>query len=212
MIGLYTALFGPYDRDLSTPYPGTLFTDQAVERGGWEVVRVDSPHPDPRYASRYYFDQSCKAMPDYEYTVMHGGNSQLKVSPADLVALLPDDIDIAVCKHPRRSVYKEAEACIRMGKDDAEVINYQMSRYRGQRFPVNFSLSACILMVRRNTPRLAEFEAFWWNEVKSGSCRDQLSFDYSRWKLDMPIFYLPKHWRNYITSVAHKRGKKDSRP
>ena len=52
---------------------------------------------------------------------------------------------------------------------------------------------------------LAAFEAFWWNEVKNGSCRDQLSFDYARWKLDMPIHYLPNHWRDYLMLGKHTR-------
>lgn len=208
MIGVYSALFGVYDDPPPITYDGVLFTDQDISPEGWDVRRVDAPHEDTRYASRFYFDQSCRVMPDCEYTIMHGANNYLKSEPVKILkhADLPRSIDIAVCKHPRGSVYEETEACIRMGKDDALVINEQMARYRDEGFPESFPLSACIIMVRRNTPRLAEFEAFWWNEVKNGSCRDQLSFDYARWKLGVDVRYLPHHWRSYLKVARHKNN------
>lgn len=194
MIGVYTALFGAYDK----PHPPRfedvdyiLFTDQTIKAPGWQVKRVERPHSDPRYASRYFFANSCACVPEYEYSIMHGANGELYAPPGELVARLPADVDIAAFAHPTRSnVYQEARACIRMRKDSQEVIEAQMDRYRAEDFPESVRLSACILLVRRNTPRLAEFEATWWEETQSGSCRDQLSFDYVRWKMGIDVHYL----------------------
>lgn len=202
---IYTALFGPYDAPQPASYGGALFTDQDISPDGWDVRQVEAPHEDPRYASRYYFDQSHLALPDAEYTIMHGANARLRVAPETLIDLLPDGVDIAACRHPRANTYEEAEACIRMRKDDKETIRAQMERYRDYGFPESFPLSACIILVRRNTPALATFERFWWHEVKHGSCRDQLSFDYARWRLDVPVFYLPHHWKHYLDLKRHKR-------
>lgn len=208
MIGVYTALFGPYDNPLSPYYSSAdfvLFTDQPGHFDGWRVERVEPPHEDPRYASRYYFDQSCRVMPDYEYTIMHGANARLTTPPEELVKVLPDDVDIACFPHRhRQNVYQEAEVC-KGRKDKADVIDAQISRYKSEGLPVDVRLSACILLVRRNTPRLREFEDFWWNEVKNGSCRDQLSFDYSRWKLGVDVVRLPTAAYGSIFKVSRHK-------
>jgi hypothetical protein len=204
MIGIYTALFGNYDNLLPTKFGGIVFTDQDIGVDGWEVHQVSLPHPDPRYSSRFYFTQSSYVMPQYEYTIMHGANSQLIMKPDDLVAMLPPDIDIGVFRHPHRdNVYDEAKACIKYRKDKKEIIETQMSRYRDEDFDGD-GLSACILIVRRNTPKLQQFETMWWSEVVHNSCRDQLSFDYCRWKLDIPVFYLPLGWNRVFRVGKHK--------
>lgn len=208
MIGIYTALFGKYDQPKPAPWPDSfLFTDQKVKAEGWQIVNVNPPHTDVRYASRYYFDQSCLVMPDYEYTIMHGGNAQLKLSPEEMIKFLPPDVDMACCKHHHRStVWQEAEAVIRMHKDTRDKVEPQMDRYRAEGFPGD-DLSACIILVRRNTPRMAEFETMWWNEVKNGSVRDQLSFDYCLWKLKFQVVKLPGTWHNYLNLQKHANGK-----
>lgn len=203
MIGVYTALFGNYDTLLPALHGGIVFTDQNITIPFWQMRYVTLPYRDPRYESRYYFDRSCLVMPDYEYTIMHGANAQLVMSPVDLVAKLPADIDIGLFRHPHRdNVYDEAEACIAYRKDKEEVIEKQMDRYQDEGFDGK-NLSACILMVRRNTSRLQEFEAMWWGEVNRGSCRDQLSFDYCRWKLGMPVYYLPFGWNEVFKVGKH---------
>ena len=212
MIAVYTALFGPYDQVMEPYYQQhydrvsfILFTDQQVKLGGWQVKRVDRPHPDPRYASRYFFDQSSLVLPEYDYTIMHGANARLTMPPAKIVEYLPDDIDIACFAHPhRQTVYEESEACIRYKKDSYGVVDAQMRRYADEGFPKDFRLSACILLVRRNTERLREFETMWWKEVRRGSCRDQLSFDYCRWRTGIEIVYLPG---NPFQSPIFKVGK-----
>jgi len=195
-IAVYTTLFGPYDHILPALHDEAdyiLFTDQeGVEAPGWQVRQVKRPHPDGCYASRFYFDQASMVLPEYYLTIMHGANAQLIMPPCGLVAMLRPDHDIACFAHAHRTnVYEEAKACIRFRKDDKAVIQRQMERYRMAHFPESVRLSTCGLLVRRNTRRLRQFEAAWWAEVQAGSCRDQLSFDYCRWRLGMPITRIP---------------------
>jgi len=212
-IGVYAAMFGYYDDSPRATFPTTLFTDQNVNPPGWNVVNVKAPCRDNSYSSRYYFNQSCLVMPDYEFTIMHSSAAHITASPERFLELLPNGIDIACWKHPHReNVYQEADACIRFGKDKPEIINAQMERYRAEGFPESVVLSACILLVRRNTPELREFETFWWNEVKNGSCRDQLSFDYTRWKLGIPIARIPgdPYLRSDLFKVKSHLSRKKS--
>lgn len=203
MITIYSALFGPYDILHPTIYNSTLFTDQKITGDGWHIEQVEKPHEDDRKAARYYFDQS--HLIDSEYTIMHGANAILKVHPSDMIKYL-GDCDWACCAHPRGNVYDEAKAVIRMRKDKSEIVNPQMDRYRSEGFSGN-DLSALIIVVRRNTDRLKEFEQALWQEVKENSHRDQLAFDYMRWKMDFPIARLPDHWNNYIELYRHNRKK-----
>ena len=197
MIAVYTAIFGDYDTLKAPLFIDTLvdyivFTDapHLVTPFPWQVRTVTAPHSNPGKASRFYFDQSCRALPEYKYTVMHGANALLNCEASYLLSFLRGN-DIAAFRHPHRNnVYDEQKVIIQMGKDRAENTTAQMQRYRSEGFP-GTTLTACTLLVRRNTPALRQFEDLWWEEVRNGSYRDQLSFDYCRWRLDMGVSYLP---------------------
>lgn len=201
-IAVYTAHFGQYD---TPPYPPAVpsadvdfiyFTDQLPESVStpWQVRLVAPPVSNPKHASRYYFDQSTVVLPDHTYTIMHGANAHLLVSAESLIETYMPRFspDIAMFRHPHRScLYKEVDAVVMLHKDVIENITPQIERYRTDGFPEHFGLSACTFIIRRNTPALEEFEQAWWQEVSTGSHRDQLSFDYVRWKLNFPITYIP---------------------
>ena len=195
-IAVYTAIFGSYDtlRPVTVIDPDVdyiCFTDTPINPPApWQVRVVDLPHPDPRYASRYYFDQSTIVLPDYDYTIMHGGNAALTVLPAIILSFV-QDTDIAAFIHPhRKSVYEEPSVCAMMGKGDSVQMAAQVKRYSADGFS-GVPFSACTMLVRCNTPAIQEFEQLWWSEVVNGSHRDQLSFDYCRWKYGLPITYIP---------------------
>lgn len=194
---VYTALFVNYDVlrapaviDDDADY--IVFTDvlMAVPEP-WQRRVVSVPCADPRKASRYYFDQSVLVLPDYEYTIMHGANAQLTTLTLPLLSFLGDN-DIAAFQHPhRQNVYEEPQVCYNLGKDgDLPQMQAQMARYRHEGF-TGEPFSACTLLVRRNTDAVRAFEKLWWDEVLHGSHRDQLSFDYCRWKCELEVSYIP---------------------
>lgn len=195
-IAVYTVNFANYDPlhepivyDESADY--VYITDTPRRSHAWDIRVVDPPN-NPILTSRYYFCQSTLIFPDYDITIEHGADCRLSVTPSDLISMLPDEYDIAVFPHPRRkSVYREGDECIRLRKDTANNVNPQMKRYRKEGLPESFRLSTCILMVRRNTPQVQALEEMWWDEVLHNSHRNQLSFDYCRWKLNVDVIYLP---------------------
>ena len=192
-IAVYTAVFGGYDELLDVRVIGDndyiCFSDCEIEvPQPWQLRIVNRPHPDPRFASRYYFDQSTVVLPKYEYTIMHSGSAALDVLPETLLQYLIRT-DIAAFLHRRSSVWREQAMIARTGRDTMDNMSPQIDRYRREGFPGS-PLSACTLLVRRNTPAIRRFEKRWWREVVNGSHRDQLSFDYVRWKLGMDITYI----------------------
>jgi len=46
-------------------------------------------------------------------------------------------------------------------------------------------LSCTTYILRRHTGKVEEFNRLWWEEICKGSRRDQLSFDYALWKMEM---------------------------
>jgi hypothetical protein len=81
--------------------------------------------------------------------------------------------------------------CLHRCKDDPELIHRQVFRYTQEGYPANNGLAECTVLLRRNTKRLQEFNALWWNEILGGSIRDQISFPYAVWKTGIKVKYIP---------------------
>ena len=88
------------------------------------------------------------------------------------------------------------------------IINNQIERYKLDNYPAHNGLTRNTILIRKhNEPDVIKTMEDWWVEVKYGSKRDQLSFDYSAWKNDFnfthiqhdiddnPWFKLMKKWR-----------------
>ena len=92
--------------------------------------------------------------------------------------------EIFIPVHPRRNcIYDEASACIRMKKDTKENVDAQMERYRNEGFPKQFGLPQSNIIIRKhNSARCVTVMDTWSDEIRKGSHRDQLSFNYALWK------------------------------
>lgn len=195
-ITVYTSIFGNYD-DLRAP----LAVDNAVDYVFLTDWQKSAPFPwQQRLVSRKHIDnrreaRRCKILshrffPDSDITIWHGGNIQLGQLPGILVSKMLGDADIAAFAHPHRNcAYKEAKICLDWKLDNERKIKYQMRRYWNEGFPENYGLTACWFLIRRNTPRVNNFNELWWSELSS--VRDQLSFDYVRWKTGMKVQWIP---------------------
>jgi GT2 family glycosyltransferase len=87
---------------------------------------------------------------------------------------------VGAIPHPlRRSVYDEADECIRRGKDDRRVIEAQMQRYKALKFDCDDLVETNLMIFRLDHPQLKPFLETWWSEIERGSRRDQLSFNYA---------------------------------
>ena len=98
-----------------------------------------------------------------------------------------------------------------MKKDVKENVDPQIERYRKEGFPKNYGLLQSNIMLRKhNEEDCVRFMEQWFEELKNGSHRDQLSFNYVAWKNeDIKIFYLDKtiyrsQWFNW--GAGHKKS------
>lgn len=210
-LAVYTVIFGNYDTlrivplvDASVDY--ICFADHAFDAPyPWQVRVVDPlPHTDVVKASRYYLGQATQVLPDYEYTIAHGGDATLTILPVTLLNFVRD-ADIAAFRHPHRNnVYEEPAAITALGKDtNVERMERQMAFYRWQGFS-GTPFHATGLLVRKNTPALRVFEHVWWQQILAGSHRNQLSFDYAAWVTGTTVADIPGDvFNNPYLKICH---------
>ena len=99
------------------------------------------------------------------------------------------------CFDKRDCVYQEANAIFKLGqepgktfKDNPYVIKEQMERYIADGYPQNNGLAfTCGVVRKHNEPTTINVMEDWWTEIKYGSKRDQLSFDYVAWKTSLTL-------------------------
>ena len=100
--------------------------------------------------------------------------------------------DICVFKHRRRNcIYEELNACIEQKKDDKSIMINQVKKYLEEGYPANNGLAETTALLRRHNKATTEFNEMWWEEIKKGSLRDQLSFNYTAWKLGINYEVFP---------------------
>lgn len=203
---VYTINFGEYDQ-MREPYksPGwdyIVFTDNTGDFKGWTPKYVlNMLSLPPHLLARYVYINSHLFVPEYDYSLMIGGQIRPSADLNEFAEKFMDfEKDFNMMKHPCRTcIYKEAELILREKIDKPQNVNPQMERYRAAGFPENFGLSACGIIGRRNNDRVTAHNQYWWKEVQNGSYRDQLSFDYVRWNLKSQL----PHYFNYDDTLHH---------
>jgi hypothetical protein len=129
------------------------------------------------------------------------GKAQLKVDAhlAVQMLLLESDKDMAVFQHPERNdTYSEidVESTILGGKRAADhhtVMQHVTSLLKSDGFPKETGLFDLIVIVQRNTRKIAQFNCALFSETHRFSDRNQVHFNYVLWKIDMDkmINYAP---------------------
>lgn len=130
-----------------------------------------------------------RVLPDYDKSLYIDANLEIRGTLGPLFDQL-ENAPAVFYEHPedRYDVYAEAEACIAHKKDDAELLQQHVQRYRDLGFPGRSktearSIPAGMLILRRHDQRdVQEAMEVWWEEYVSGARRDQLSLAYALWQ------------------------------
>lgn len=200
-VTVYTAIFGAYDTLKPVEWSDTrfvCFTDQDIEIDGWNIERVARQFNDPQREARMYKILSHQWI-DARYSIWQDGSGKLGISPSEIIELLGDR-DIAVFAHPsRKCIYDEAQVVIATGKAVPAAVHSQIYKYLDSDYPRGNGLVATGLVVRRHTPEMVRLNNAWWSEVMRHTNRDQLSFNYVAWLLEMEYGIIPGYlWKNEI--------------
>jgi hypothetical protein len=151
---------------------------------------------------------------NYDFSIWMDGNTTLKVDPQLLIEEL-GNYDLMVYSHWRDCIYGEAveelKECLYLKKpqEEIDIISEQMNRYKKEGYPSHNGLGVNTYIVRRHTKEIEAFNNAWWVEICKGSKQDQLSLNYTAWKLGIKIGYFKeKHFNihkenTYFTYYAH---------
>jgi hypothetical protein len=95
--------------------------------------------------------------------------------------------------HPHRNcVYDELKTCIDMDKDDRNIMERQIERYKREGLQEKIGLLETNILIRKhNHEEVKALNYAWWTEIENGSRRDQLSIIYALWKSKLPYEVLP---------------------
>ena len=212
---VYTALFGK-EHVLHDPSPDAnvdgfdfvCFTDNPdLKSYVWEIILVPATYADATRNSKKPKLLPHRYLPQYEISIWIDADVQVT---GDLNQLVDDhlgDDNYAVFDHTycsginsRNCIYKEAEFIHHLAntkqvyKDDLHVIDRQMGRYKQEGYPAENGQARNTVIVRRhNQLPVIDAMELWWTELKHGSKRDQLSFNYAAWKTGLRFHYIPEN-------------------
>lgn len=179
-------ILGDYD-DLKPPnvvskgWDYICITDQDISSNFWRIIRVE-PDLDNKWYTRYIWTHFYDFF-DCDYVLKHDAGMRIN---DDLNILLNynKNNDITLSFHDRRNcIYDEAIAVNERFPEYSFLVERQMKRYKALGFPSKYGLHFNGVRLMKNNEKVRTFNKLWWIEIKSGSWRDQLSFDYIRWKL-----------------------------
>ena len=176
---IYTAIMGEYD-SLKPPLvitPGWRYicytNNHNIKSDIWEVV----------YYNLEIIKQirRLKIIVPFEYNLSIWVDASIEIN-CDLDEFVKEYHQgyFTLMKHPVRGcVYEEADACSQRRKDNVDVIQNQINKYKQLRYPHNNGMVATGLLIRNHCQEVVQFCEKWWNEVNVHSRRDQLSFNFT---------------------------------
>lgn len=220
---IYTCITGGYDnliepKIISDDFDYICFTDdENMKSDVWDIKPLPKETDELSQVKkqRYVKINAHKLLSEYEISIWVDGSVTINGDLNGFVSkFLNSDCSIYVPTHPIRDcIYTEANTVVAMKKDTSSNVSPQIERYKKEGFPKNYGLLQSNIMLRKhNNEDCIRFMEQWFEEVKNGSHRDQLSFNYVAWKNeDIKIFYLDKmiyksQWFNWGRHKKSKRG------
>lgn len=189
---VYSAVTGNYDNIHEPEYIDEtldyyMFTDsEDVSSKIWNIIKVENTDDlDPtRLARKIKILGSYDFLSDYDYTIWCDGKVKIIGDVKKYISDYSEGASIICFNHYfNDDIYQEAEHCISLKKDDPDIIKRQVERYRMEGFPEHYGIIESCFLIRDSHDELLERTMHdWWNEVRNGSKRDQLSFNYVCWK------------------------------
>ncbi len=197
-IAVYTAIFGGKDALLPQKrIPGVdfiCFADKRMRASPWDVRVVPSKNADPNRCAKEFKILPHRFLKEYDVSIWIDGNFLVVGDVINLAENVLAENSMAAFDHnetgfdARNCIYKEYESIMAMMagrealKDDPKKMRCQVERYRKEGYPEEYGLiSGGVLVRRHKDSSLIRVMERWWNEIETGSRRDQLSFNYAAW-------------------------------
>lgn len=205
----YDGLFDDFEPEENVDY--ICFTNGRMKGiKNWDVRGVPLIDGDSTRTARMYKILAHRFLPEYKRCVWMDGNFEICGSIKELSKQNPGSL--VMMKHDLRDcIYDELQACIDLRKDNKDIMQNQVGQYRLEKYPEHNGLVMTGCMIRsHNEQHIQKIMEDWWKEVKTKSCRDQLSFNYVAWKnkTEMELISHKVVLSEYFRKAEHKRKNK----
>ena len=202
---VYTCITGDYDslcnpKFITDGFDYVCFTDnKTIKSDVWDIRPLPKETEGLSQVKKQRFVKINPhlLLSEYDMSIWVDGNVTLKGDLNKFVkSVMTSVCSVYVPKHPQRNcIYAEANVVVKMGKDKSDITKPQMERYRKEGFPEKYGLLQSNIMLRKhNKLDCIKLMEDWFKELKDGSHRDQLSFNYASWKnRDVKVIYLDKN-------------------
>ena len=218
---IYTSVFGCGEENnyhLHSPdvdlkgYDFVCFTDNPNFKSDvWDIRIVDKLYDDGARSAKRYKLLPHRFLKEYDVSIWIDIEVKITKDINDLVNGYLSKSNLAILNHElcgrtvtgnlnvRKCVYEEAKFIKWLGdnhpkkqyKDNIDIINSQVNRYREDGYPENNGLARTTVIFRKhNEDDVIKQSELWWQEMKYGSRRDQIGFNYSAWKQDFNFDYI----------------------
>jgi hypothetical protein len=193
-------------------YDFVCFTDNPNFKSDvWDIRIVDKLYDDGARSAKRYKLLPHRFLKEYDISVWIDIEVKVTKDINDLVEEYLSKNNLAILNHElcgrtvtgnlnvRKCVYEEAKFIKWLGdnhpkkqyKDNIDIINSQVDRYKSDGYPENNGLARTTVIFRRhNEDDTIKHSELWWEEMKYGSRRDQIGFNYSAWKQDFNFDYI----------------------
>lgn len=185
---IFTAIFGNYEelKDPQVITPGwkyICFTDQPIKSKIWQIIQRPLLPEGPQRTARYYKILFHKHI-ESEFSIWVDASFIINCNLDEWWTRFKTPF--TCIKHPvRQSVYKEIDACLRLGKDDVTLLRNQRRVYSFQNVPQNNGLIQSGILMRQKNHLVIDLCDIWYQQVQLYSARDQVAFAYASWR--MPV-------------------------
>lgn len=183
---IYTAIIGDYDhlkepRGVTDGWEYVCFSDKILKSKTWNVNVISNEYDRKSLKAREVKIKYNNYI-DADLSIWVDGSILINCDLNNFIEHYHTG-NFSIMKHPSRTcIYKEAFACMAINKDIPEIIRTQIEKYRNEGMPKDLGMVGSGIMVRKKDSDVISFCEKWFDEVRNGSIRDQLSFNYINWK------------------------------
>lgn len=211
---IYTVITGNYDtvKEIQSNTDGWdcfLFTDNPdIKSTTLKVIHI--PKEDkPLMQQRRLKMMSHEALPDYDLTLYIDGSMTLIANPDNLISQYYRGGFMTV-KHPaRQSVTAEADAIIKLKKDNADAIRKHILRLQSlTRMPANYALFESGFIIRDKSPETIRLNSRWWQMFNDGVKRDQICLPFASYMEKIKVSVISAQTRNHYIKLSKHDGSK----
>lgn len=219
---IYTAIVGDYDEILQPEvvdnrFDYILFSNDIKEPkvGVWQVRPINYHNDIQTKIARWVKTHPEELLSEYDCSVWMDANVRIKTTYTYTrsVELYFSDVKISTVKHPNRDdIYAECGEVLVYCLEKERVVFDWINILRKDGYPRKSGLYETNLLYRKHCSSIENMDALWWNYIEEYSRRDQLSFNYVLWKLQIEcVDFLPAGqaaWNSpdYVY-VAHSKRK-----